>query len=65
MKNKKEANYTFCEDTPNEGREKAWLDVDRMINEGMAGGTVQQYGKHCNIAESIDLKEESPPQITK
>ena len=32
----------FAEDLQYEGRDKVYVDVDRMINEGMAGGTVHR-----------------------
>ena len=31
--------YTFLKDTEYEGKDTAYLDVDRIINEGMAGET--------------------------
>ncbi len=55
MSNKRE------EDLQNEGRGEASLDIDRMINEGMAGGTVSSEGS-AQIGHSIDLPEEEPPR---
>ncbi|GKU81670.1 hypothetical protein [Niallia sp. NCCP-28] len=52
-KQKKELNY--------EGREHAYLDIDRMINEGMGGGHVINREKATNIEEARDLKKEDPP----
>lgn len=44
-----------------EGRDKVYLDIDRMINEGMSGGSVHMRGEQTNIEEARDLKEEEPP----
>ncbi|MED3551424.1 hypothetical protein ACTHO0_00600 [Cytobacillus praedii] len=51
----------FKEDSLHEGRDKASLDIDRMINEGLSGGSVHSRGEQVNIEESRDLKEEEPP----
>jgi hypothetical protein len=48
-------------DSQYEGREKAFMDVDRMINEGLAGGLVHRAGKNQNIEEAQDLTNEAPP----
>ncbi len=50
-------------DLLHEGREKAFIDIDRMINEGMAGGTVSSEG-NAQIGHSIELPEEEPPRKT-
>lgn len=50
-------------DVPNGGKDQLYLDVDRMINEGMAGGTVRFHGDYTNIEESRDLHPEEPPHI--
>ncbi|WP_169824039.1 hypothetical protein [Anaerobacillus alkalidiazotrophicus] len=47
---KKDSNY--------EGRENVFLDVDRMTNEGLAGGTVTGKYDHPQIEEAQDFKEE-------
>ncbi len=44
-----------------EGRDKAYMDIDRMINEGMSGGTVHARHNSTNIEEAHDLTEELPP----
>lgn len=56
MDEKKGSNY--------EGRDKAYVDIDRMINEGMSGGSV--YARHdtTNIEEARELPEEEPPHQT-
>ncbi|CAM3779928.1 hypothetical protein [Mesobacillus thioparans] len=51
----------FIEDLQYEGRDKAYVDVDRMINEGMAGGTVHRLDDTPNIGESHELPLEDPP----
>ncbi len=56
--------YTFLKDTDYEGKDTAYLDVDRIINEGMAGGNVYQAGSKQNIEESHDFYDEDPPQIS-
>lgn len=49
------------EDLLYEGREKAELDIDRMLNEGMAGGTVTSEGSN-QIGHTVDLPKEKPPR---
>jgi hypothetical protein len=44
-----------------EGRDKAYMDIDRIINEGMSGGSVHGRQKTTNIEEARDLVEEQPP----
>jgi hypothetical protein len=45
-----------------EGRDKAYVDVDRMINEGLSGGSVHAREDTANIEEAHNLpKEEQPP----
>ncbi len=44
-----------------EGRDKAFMDVDRMINEGMSGGSVHARYDTTNIEEARNLVEEEPP----
>lgn len=48
-------------DTLHEGKDKAFLDVDRMINEGLAGGSVHMKGSKTNIEESRELEQEEKP----
>lgn len=47
-----------------EGREKKFVDVDRMINEGLGGGTV--HGTESGLIEESrgDLDEEDPPKTS-
>jgi hypothetical protein len=44
-----------------EGRDKAYMDIDRIINEGMAGGHVFARPETTNIEEARELVEEQPP----
>jgi hypothetical protein len=44
-----------------EGRDQTFMDIDRMINEGMAGGIVHARHNTTNIEEARDLVEEQPP----
>ncbi len=37
------------------------MDVDRMISEGMAGGTVNPKYENCQIDGARKLDEEEPP----
>lgn len=53
-------------DLQNEGKDQVFMDVDRMINEGMAGGTVRVHGDHLtNIEEARDFFAEDPPHEIK
>ena len=60
MKNPKEE-MEFLPDTHYEGKKQAYLDVDRIINEGMSGGSVHMRAENANIEEAMDLEEEEPP----
>ena len=44
-----------------EGRDQAFVDVDRMINEGLSGGSVHSRYESTNIEEARELPEEQPP----
>lgn len=62
MTDKKDAQ--FLPDTTYEGRDQAYLDVDRMVNEGMSGGSVHMRDDSTNIEQDVDLFEEDPPKVT-
>lgn len=48
-------------DSQHEGRERVMVDVDRMTNEGLAGGKDHiTHGKR-QIDEAQDFKKEDPP----
>ncbi|WP_202617788.1 hypothetical protein [Bacillus dakarensis] len=50
------------EDVQYEGREERYVDIDRMINEGLSGGSVHNREGTSNIEEAPPLpKEEAPP----
>ncbi|MBM7604238.1 hypothetical protein FS935_15350 [Metabacillus litoralis] len=49
------------QDVNYEGKNKAYLDIDRMINEGLSGGSVHMREETTNIEEARDLKKEDPP----
>lgn len=44
-----------------EGKDKVSLDVDRIINEGLSGGSVHRLDGSSNIEEARDLHPEKPP----
>jgi hypothetical protein len=47
--------------TDYEGRGELYLDIDRIINEGLSGGSVHMRENSTNIEEARDLEQESPP----
>jgi hypothetical protein len=48
-------------DLNHEGRDHVFLDVDRMINEGLSGGSVHMREDSTNIEEARNLDQETPP----
>ena len=48
-----------------EGRDKYDMDIDRMVNEGMAGGAVHQSYRQAQIEEAIPIMEQEPPYTSK
>lgn len=52
----------FLPDTEYEGRNQSFLDIDRMVNEGLAGGTVFMSKDSANIEQTADLFPEEPPK---
>ncbi|QDP39706.1 hypothetical protein [Radiobacillus deserti] len=48
------------QEAPN-SREKYELDVDRMISEGMAGGTTESIHGRMQIEETRELPKEHEP----
>jgi hypothetical protein len=40
------------EDVNYEGRDKAYMDIDRIINEGLSGGSVHGRGDDVNIEQA-------------
>ncbi|WP_174730538.1 hypothetical protein [Mesobacillus harenae] len=61
MRNQKKA----AKDTRFEGKNKAFLDEDRMINEGLSGGSVHGRQDSVNIEEARTLEQEAPPNSVK
>jgi hypothetical protein len=59
-----ERNEQERQDAQYEGRDEYYLDIDRMINEGMAGGYVHGREDAVNIEEARDLVKEEPPHET-
>ncbi|MBM7647629.1 hypothetical protein JOC78_000550 [Bacillus ectoiniformans] len=61
--NREQQNLSFLPDTHFEGKDKAYLDIDRMINEGLSGGSVHMRDTQVtsNIEEALTFSEESPP----
>ena len=59
---KRDLNSEFLPDTDSEGRDHYYMDVDRMVNEGLAGGSVFMRSDSVNIEQTNDLFEEDPPQ---
>jgi hypothetical protein len=57
-----EKNNKVTNDSLYEGRDKAFMDIDRMINEGLSGGSVHNREGAKNIEEAQDLHQELPPQ---
>lgn len=50
-------------ETDYEGRKKLYLDIDRMINEGMGGGTIAHEYDLKQISYSTEVGEEEEPPI--
>lgn len=63
-KDKEKETYTFLPDSEYGKKDSVYLDVDRIINEGMAGGNVYTAGNSQNIEEAHDFFDEDPPNVT-
>lgn len=50
-------------DVKYDGKDLVYLDIDRMINEGLAGGTVINRETNTNIEEARELEKEEKPHI--
>ncbi|MBP3951471.1 hypothetical protein [Bacillus suaedae] len=48
-----------------DSRAKAFVDVDRMINEGLGGGTVHEYDAGLIEESRGKLEQEDPPREQK
>lgn len=53
---KKESNY--------EGRDEAFVDIDRMVSEGLGGGYITDE-ENGHIGDSQKLTKEDPPTLSK
>ncbi|WP_407272932.1 hypothetical protein [Radiobacillus sp. PE A8.2] len=51
----------FIENDYDKSREKYEVDVDRMINEGMAGGTTYSVHDRMQIEQARELPKENEP----
>ncbi|MFC0272113.1 hypothetical protein ACFFIX_11685 [Metabacillus herbersteinensis] len=49
------------QDVSYEGRDESYQDIDRIINEGLSGGSVHMREEHTNIEEARPLENEEPP----
>jgi hypothetical protein len=54
-------NDAVKQDLNYEGKTEAFLDIDRMINEGLSGGSVHMREDATNIEEARDLEQEERP----
>ncbi|CAG9622571.1 hypothetical protein [Sutcliffiella rhizosphaerae] len=54
-------NQKKTKDKQFEGRDEYFMDIDRYINEGMAGGSVFERDRYTNIEEARELEKEEPP----
>jgi hypothetical protein len=45
-------------DTEYEGRDENWMDIDRMINEGLGGGTVSPHNGLIEETTTDTMEEE-------
>ncbi|WP_170006613.1 hypothetical protein [Bacillus fonticola] len=52
---------SFLPDTPNNGREDHYVDVDRFFNEGFAIGKIHLLREDNRGEEHFDLPPEEPP----
>jgi len=47
-----------------EGKEEWFMDIDRMTNEGLAGGHVGPDYHNGEIDTATEIQKESPPKTT-
>ncbi|MBR8645637.1 hypothetical protein KEH51_21375 [[Brevibacterium] frigoritolerans] len=55
----------ILKDTEYDGKDSVYLDIDRIINEGMAGGNVYEVANLQNIEEAHDFYDETDPNVNK
>lgn len=58
MTKKKESNSASLPETKNEGREDYFMDIDRMVNEGLGGGTVSLHNGLIEESTTDTMDEE-------
>lgn len=51
----------FKRDLQYEGKREVELDEDRIINEGLSGGSVHNRADTTNIGEATPFPDEEPP----
>ncbi|MDQ0224292.1 hypothetical protein [Metabacillus niabensis] len=56
-------NEPVKQDLNYEGKDKAYLDIDRIINEGLSGGSVHMRENSTNIGETTEITKEEPPHF--
>ncbi|HZG70767.1 MAG TPA: hypothetical protein VEY51_04445 [Chondromyces sp.] len=63
--NKKKETFNTLPDTEYEGRNKAYIDIDRMINDGLSAGSVHMRSEEntSNIEETVLFTDEEPPKF--
>ena len=49
------------QDLSYEGKDQVYLDIDRIINEGLSGGSIHRRNDTTNIEEARELTVEEPP----
>ena len=52
----------FIKDVQYEGKKRVQLDEDRIINEGLSGGSVHMRADSTNIEEAHPFPQEEPPR---
>jgi hypothetical protein len=48
-------------DMDNHGRKEYFVDIDRMVSEGLAGGTVEYKYDDMQIEKATEIGKEEPP----
>jgi hypothetical protein len=64
MKKEHSESKETAQDALYEGREETYQDIERMISEGLSGGSVHQGNSTANIEEARPLVQEEPPAGT-
>jgi hypothetical protein len=64
MKENHSESKETVQDALYEGREETYQDIERMINEGLSGGSVHEGNSTANIEQARSLVSEEPPAET-